>query len=1064
MRYKKENSIYRIAEMGKGETIQKLQLQIEELQNQLAEVKACSKDQNFQSNNQKEVEDALRESNRRINTMVNNLKGVIYRCRNDRDWTMEYISQGITDLTGYPVGDFIDNKVRSFNSIIVSEDRNRVWENWQDVLAKKQYFTDEYRLLTSAGDERWVWERGCGVFENDRLIALEGFIADITEQKKTETDLKLKDELLLLTGSIAKVGGWEFDVKTLKGTWTEEVARIHDLDPSLQTDVQLGISFYTPESKAIIERAITDAIEKGTPYDLELELISAKGIKKWVRTQGTPLFVNDKIVKIRGIFQDITERKEAVIRLENEKSRLKSLIETIPDLIWLKDPEGVYISCNPRFENFFGAKEAEIKGKTDYDFMPAELADFFRQKDKEAILANESRTNLEWVKFNNDGHQEYLETIKTPMYDSHGKLIGVLGISRDVTEKHQNEEMLKEKDLIFESLLENSPVYIFFKDHNIRALYLSKNYEKMLGMPLNEIIGKDMDDLFPSDLAKSMIEDDKRILNEGKLVEVDEELNGKYYTTIKFPIEREGENSWLAGFTIDITDRKMVEMALQQSEARLSAFMSFIPAMILIKDDQFRPVFANEKFQESFPIEDWMGKKPHETFGKDVADLMVLKDTEAMEKGHVSYEEVWNDKEGISHTYHTRKFRIDIPGSQPLLGSIIIDITESKNAQYELLLAKQKAEESDKLKTAFLQNMSHEIRTPMNAIMGFSEILPDVFDDKPQLEYYTRIISQRCTDLLGIIDEILDIARIESGHLSVHKEECNLKEWISEIESFLKEYQKRLKKEHIILALKCDFSENQTVIIDQGKIKQILINLVSNAFKFTEKGKIEIGCSIENHNQLHFFVLDTGIGIPEEKQSSIFDRFAQVDPMASRLYGGTGLGLAIVKGLLDALHGNIRMESEPEKGTAFYFSIPFSRCHSNEKISKSPGISDQEQERKKILIVEDDHYNFVYLKHLFRRTNHLIIHAENGKKAIDQALNNEFDLALIDIRLPDMDGYEIIRIIKEQKPKLKIIVQTAYASENDKQNALNAGCDDYISKPIRNDLFMQKVNSLLKMN
>ncbi|HCR90630.1 MAG TPA: hypothetical protein DIW50_09275 [Prolixibacteraceae bacterium] len=1052
--------------MGKGENVQKLNLQIEELKRQLAEAEARLTDLDLQRNNQQETEDALREMNRRMSTMINNLKGVVYRCRNNHGWTMEYISQGITDLTGYPADDFIDDKVRSFNSIIVPEDRTRLWEYWQSILAKKQYFTNEYRILTSSGEERWVWERGCGVFENDQLIALEGFLMDITERKKAETELKFKEELLHLTGSLAKVGGWEFDVQTLEGTWSDEVALIHDLDPSLPTNAELGISFYTPESKAMIEKAINEAIEKGIPYDLELELISAKGARKWIRTQGTPLFVSDKVVRMRGIFQDITERKEAIIKLEEEKSRLKALIETIPDLIWLKDTEGVYISCNPRFESFFGAKEAEIKGKTDYDFIPKELADFFRQKDKEAALANRPTTNFEWVTFNDDGHQEYLETIKTPMYDSQGKLIGVLGIARDITEKHRNEEMLKEKDLIFQSLLENSPVYIFFKDHNIKALHLSRNYEEMLGMPLDEIIGKDMNDLFPSDLAKSMVEDDRRILNEGRLVQVDEELNGKYYTTIKFPIAREGEAPWLAGFTIDITDRKMAEMALQQSEARLSAFMSFIPAMILIKDDQLRPVFANEKFHEVFPVEDWMGKKPHEIFQKDVADLMVSKDNQVLEKGHVSYEEVWNDRNGVSHIYQTQKFRIDIPESRPLLGAIITDITEWKNAQNELLLAKEKAEESDKLKTAFLQNMSHEIRTPMNAIMGFSEILPDSFDDKPQLEYYTGIISQRCTDLLGIIDEILDIARIESGHLSIHKEECNLNKWISEIDLFLREYQKRLKKEHILFSLKCDFPEDQIVIIDQGKIKQILINMVGNAFKFTEKGKIEIGCGIYGHNQLHFYFSDTGIGIPKEKQSFIFNRFAQADSMTSRLYGGTGLGLAIVKGLLDALHGSIHMESEPGKGTVFHFSVPFSKCQKKEK---RLGLSDhiptsEEHVRKKILIVEDDHYNFVYLKQLFRGTDHIIIHAENGKKALDQALNNDFDLVLMDIRLPDIDGYEITRKIKEQKPKLKIIAQTAYASENDKQNALNAGCDDYISKPIQNDLFMQKVNNLLKMS
>lgn len=928
--------------MGDEVTIQKLRLQIEELQAQLEEAKNLLEAQNSGVKKKNNSESDLKESNRRLNTLVNNLQGVVYRCKSDKNWTIEYISDGITELTGYLPEDFIENKKLSFNSIIHQEDQVHLWNNWQKILEKKQTFTAEYRIITSSGEVRWIWERGCGVFEGAKLIALEGFLTDITEKKIAEQEIYRRDKLIYLTGSMAKVGGWEFDVKTKEGTWSEEVARIHDLDPSSPTNVILGLSFYDLGNRAIIEKAIKNAIENGEPYDLELELTSAKGIKKWIRTQGTPIFEDNKVTKIQGIFQDITDRKQAIRKLEDEKIRLKSLIESIPDMIWLKDPEGVYIICNPRFEKFFGAKEAEIRGKTDYDFMPVELADFFREKDNEAIIANKPTTNFEWVTFVDDGHQEYLETIKTPMYDSQGNLVGVLGIARDTTEKYRNEELLKEKDLIFQSLLENSPIYIFFKDQEIRALHLSRNYEKMLGMPLENIIGKDMFDLFPSELAKSMVEDDKRILKEGKLVQVEEELNDKYYTTIKFPIVQNEKQSWLAGFTIDIT--------------------------------------------------------------------------------------------------------------------------EQKKAQKELLIAKEKAEESDKLKTAFLQNMSHEIRTPMNAIMGFSELLPDAFDDKKMLEQYSGIIIQRCDDLLTIIDEILDIAKIESGHLSIHNEDCMLKHWFSEMNLFFTEYQKHIKKEHIELKFNCAFLENDIVRFDQGKIKQILTNLIGNAFKFTEKGEIEIGCHFQNNNQLHFYVSDTGLGIPIEKQSFIFDRFAQIDTLTSRLYGGTGLGLAIAKGMIDAMKGNIYLKSSPGEGTTFYFWIPVEKNQElpkTDKTLKNKIIHDEEEE-KRILIVEDDHFNYLYFKELFTGTKFKITHAQNGMEAINYALNEKFDLILMDIRLPDIDGYELTRNIKTQRPELKIIAQTAYAAENDRQKALKAGCDDYISKPIKYDDLIHKMNKLLQ--
>ncbi len=779
--------------MKEKDKIKELQLEIENLKKQLEVSNTQSDSKNSAAN-----EDNQRLTSR-FESIVNNLQGVVYRCKNDKDWTMEFISDGIELLTGYPPSDFMNNKVRTFNSIIHPDDHEKLWKLWQEAIAGKTFFENEYRLVSSKGSVRWVWERGCGVFENGELVALEGFINDITESKNIKEDLRVKNELLHSIGDIAKIGGWEFNVNTMVGSWTDEVARIHDLHPDDGINVKRGISFYIEEHQPIIKKAVEEAIENGKPYDLELQIVSAKGVKKWVRTNGIPVYKNGNIVGLKGTFQDITVRKEALISLEDEKIRLKTLIETIPDLVWLKDPDGVFITCNRRFERFFGAPESEIKGKSDYDFMDKELADFFRGKDKEAIIANRPKTNLEWITYADDGHKEFLETIKTPMYDSSGNLIGVLGIARDITELFHNKEKLKEKDLVFQSLLDNSPIYVFFKDHNIKALYLSKNYEKMIGKPLDQILGKTMYEIFPSELAKSMVEDDKRILKEGRLIEVDEELDGKYYTTIKFPILRDDGNPMLAGFTIDVTERE--------------------------------------------------------------------------------------------------------------------------NAKRELLIAKEKAEESDRLKTAFLQNMSHEIRTPMNAILGFSELLSDAFENKQQLELYTGIISQRCHDLLQIIDEMLDIAKIESGHVKVFQEKCNLFDWLENLKPVFSEYQRNIDKQQIELRYNFDFDKQLSVTFDLGKIKQVLINLVSNAFKFTEDGFIEAGCQFKE-NQLLFYVADTGIGIGEENQEKIFDRFVQVDPTQSSGQIGTGLGLAIVKGLLEPIGGKIWFESEKGKGSKFSFTVP----------------------------------------------------------------------------------------------------------------------------------------------
>jgi PAS domain S-box-containing protein len=241
----------------------------------------------------------------------------------------------------------------------------------------------------------------------------------------------------------------------------------------------------------------------------------------------------------------------------------------------------------------------------------------------------------------------------------------------------------------------------------------------------------------------------------------------------------------------------------------------------------------------------------------------------------------------------------------------------------ELSEAKERAEKSDRLKSAFLHNMSHEIRTPLHAIMGFSDLISSQFDNEAKLKEYNKTIIQRCSDLLNIIDDILDISKIESGQLSVHLEEIDLKALFEDLFVFFEAYRERIKKQHIELSFQLDIDLSGVIVLcDKTKLKQVLSNLVENAFKFTSSGEIIVGCSSIKKEELDFFVSDTGIGIPTDKQAFVFERFAQVEEGYSRIYGGTGLGLSIVKGMVELLGGKIWLESRPGKGSVFYFTVP----------------------------------------------------------------------------------------------------------------------------------------------
>ncbi|MGQ8335313.1 ATP-binding protein [Sunxiuqinia sp. A32] len=385
--------------------------------------------------------------------------------------------------------------------------------------------------------------------------------------------------------------------------------------------------------------------------------------------------------------------------------------------------------------------------------------------------------------------------------------------------------------------------------------------------------------------------------------------------------------------------------------------------------------------------------------------------------------------------------------NKPIIHVYIKNITERKHNEEKLFDALEKAKENERLKAAFLANMSHEIRTPLNSVFGFSTLLNEENITDSDKKRYASIIASSSSHLLYLINDLIDISKIDAGQIKVVNTTFELHSVLKSLYSIYHSLLISKNKYDIHLKLNLPGEENY-IISDETRLRQILFNLLGNALKFTETGSIEFGYAIEDDN-LNFFVKDTGIGIPEDSKESIFNRFEQGRKSIGKIYGGTGLGLAIAKSCVQLLDGKIWFESEVNVGTSFFFKIKYKQGEpvpGNNKTNTNGRIGFNNE---LILVAEDDEFNYDYLDTLLKGFNLRVVRTITGKDTIKEALSNDdLSLILMDIQMPEKNGLEATEEILKHKPKLPIIAQTAYAFQGDREKCLRAGCVDYISKPI----------------
>ncbi len=389
-----------------------------------------------------------------------------------------------------------------------------------------------------------------------------------------------------------------------------------------------------------------------------------------------------------------------------------------------------------------------------------------------------------------------------------------------------------------------------------------------------------------------------------------------------------------------------------------------------------------------------------------------------------------------------------------------------KDHEQKIIEAKEHALQSDSLKTAFLSNMSHEIRTPMNAILGFSNLLSHKNIGGEEKREFINLIRLNGKNLMTLVEDLIDVSKIDSGQLQIRNKPTRLHDVLMQVyESYLDDLTNRGLTQQIKLYLKEGISDcNVKLLTDANRLRQILMHIVGNAIKFTDRGYVEFGYEHKNEHFLEFYVKDTGIGVSEDKRDFVFERFSKAADLSPKLYGGTGIGLSLAKDLVNLMGGDIWLESEPNIGTTFYFTLPFQECSDmelrSERCTKKPLVYNWSG--KTILVAEDEEDNFRYLEVALSISNASLIWARNGQEAVDIIKSSQLvDLVLMDIKMPMMDGYEATRRIKRINPNIPIIAQTAYAMSEEREKSIIIGCDDYIAKPINYEDLLSTVNRFM---
>lgn len=925
-------------------------------------------------------------------------------------------------------------------------------------------------------------------------------------------DRKELEKLVENTSKLAKLGGWEIDLKNREMSWTPQTYRIHELPANTTIDMDKALEYYIPEHRPKVREAIMNLLENGEPFDREFKLITENDRPIWVKLMGDMESANGDPTKIKGSIQDITNRKKAELQIDHFITGLKALnnifaspemnfdqqldlaLEQVTDFLNLDIGIISEISKNKyRVEHLSKKIESPLEIGDTYDLVDTYCDITYTQND---VVALRDVKNSEYA-----GHQCYknfgLESyIGAPIRVS-GERYGTLNFSSPNVRKEQ----FSEQDLEFVRLLAKWTGSILERKQS--ALALKRSEQKFRGVFENAAVGIGLVDMdgniqrtnpvlshmlgYSSDELEnlSFLEithpDDRQIdfkryqslvNNETDYYQIEKRYlrkDGEIIwgrLTVSMIIDNNGEPLYAIGMVENITSRKKTELALRRSEEEYRNLFENAIEGIYQSTPEGKLVNANPAMAQI------VGYDSPEQLIKEIEDLstQLYVDPKDREK----LQQLLRD-EGEVKNFETKIYRKDDSkiwisistrlitnrDGQQLYEGTVEDITQRKQAENKLREAKEIAEAANRAKSEFLANVSHEIRTPMNSVLGFSEILSETIDDPTQQKYIDAITSSG-KNLLNLINDILDLSKIEAGRLELEYQPVNIHSLLDEIRNI---FSLKIEEKELNFTLDIDPQIPNALLMDEIRLRQILLNLVGNAVKFTDEGGITVSARQLNKDDdqktvdLHLSVKDTGIGIAEDQQHQIFESFRQQSGQSNRKYGGTGLGLAISKRLVEKMGGALSLDSEVGKGSSFNIEmrqVQITRARTQEENKE---LNNQEISfgNATVLIVDDVKLNNELIRRYLEKTGLKVISAVNGMEACEMAREHIPDLIFMDIKMPEMNGFEATRNIKseESTAHIPIIALTASVVEMSGEKVDREIFDGFLEKPIKKNLVLQ---------